>query len=192
MRLGRLSLSYLFLAGIVLGMILIGLGRKVLLADTGILNEEALYHMKYMTVDRNVLFWYVIGIRLKSLLGLVVFATTYLGLVVVGCSAVGYGTSAGMFLAAAVMRYGLKGILLVITAVFPQYILYGPAYFFLLLWCRQICRLIYFEKGAKLGNKQLILIKLMQLLGIIAVIIAGCSLESYINPIILKKILKNF
>ncbi len=192
MRLGRLSLSYLFLAGIVLGMILIGLGRKVLLADTGILNEEALYHMKYMTVDGNALFWYVMGMRLKTSLGLVVLATTYLGLAVVGCSAVGYGASAGMFLAAAVMRYGLKGILLVITAIFPQYILYGPAYFFLLLWCRQICRLIYFEKGARLGNKQLILIKLLQLLGIIAVIIAGCSLESYINPIILKKILKNF
>lgn len=192
MRLGRLSFSYLFLAGIILGMLLIGLGKKVLLTDTGILNEEALYHMKYMTVDGNALFWYVMGVRLKSSLGLVVFATTYLGLVVVGCAVVGYGASAGMFLAAAVMRYGLKGFLLVITAILPQYILYAPAYFFLLLWCRQICRLIYFEKGARLGNKQWILIKMLQLLGIIAVIIAGCSLESYVNPMILKKILKNF
>ena len=192
MRLRRLSLSYFFLAGIILGMLLIGLGKKVLLTDTGILNEEALYHMKYMTVDGNVLFWYVMGIRLKSSLGLVIFSTTYLGLVVVGCAAVGYGASAGMFLTAAVMRYGLKGVLLVMTAIFPQYILYGPAYFLLLLWCRQICRLIYFEKGARLGNKQWILIKLLQLLGIIAVIIAGCSLESYVNPMILKKVLKNF
>ena len=148
--------------------------------------------MKYMTVDGNALFWYVMEMRLKTSLGLVIFATTYLGLAVVGCSALYYGASAGMFLAAAVMRYGIKGILLVITAILPQYILYIPAYFFLLLWCRQICRLIYFEKAARLGNKQVILIKLLQLLGIIAMIIAGCSLESYINPMILKKILKNF
>lgn len=189
---GKLPLTYLFLAGIFLGMILVNFGKKVLLADTGMLNEEALYHMKYMTVDGNALFWYVMGIRLKTLVGLVVLATTYLGLVAVGCAAVNYGVLAGMFLVSALMRYGVKGILLVITAIFPQYLIYGPAFFFLLIWCEQICRLIYFEKGARLGSRQFVLVKLLQLLGIIAVIITGCALESYVNPMILIKLLKNF
>ncbi len=189
---GRLPFLYLFMAGIFLGMILINLGKKVLLADTGILNQEALYHMKYMTVDGNDLFWYVLGTRLKPLISLVILATTYLGLAAVGAIAVSYGVSAGMFLAAAIMRYGVKGILLVITAIFPQYLIYGPALFFLLVWCEQICRLIYFEKTARLASRQLVLVKLLQLLAVIAIIIAGCVLESYVNPIILKKVLKNF
>ncbi len=189
---GRLPFLYLFMAGIFLGMILINLGKKVILADTGILNEESLYQMKYMTVDGNALFWYVLGIRLKPLISLVVLSTTYLGLAAVGTMAVSYGVSAGMFLAAAVMRYGIKGILLVSTAIFPQYLIYGPALFFLLVWCEQICRLIYFEKAARLGSRQLVLVKLLQLLAIIAIIIVGCVLESYVNPIFLKKNLKNF
>lgn len=191
MRLGS-KFPYLFLAGTLLGIILMNLGKKFLLADTGLLNEEALYHMKYMTVDGNALFWYVMGIRLKPLVSLVVLATTYLGIVAVWGTAAGYGVWTGMFLAAAVIRYGVKGILLVMTAIFPQYVIYGPAFFFLLVWCEQICRLIYFEKGIRLRSRQVVLVKLLQLVAIIAVIIAGCALESYVNPLILIKLLKKF
>lgn len=191
MRLGS-KFPYLFLAGTLLGIILMNLGKKFLLADTGLLNEEALYHMKYMTVDGNALFWYVMGIRLKPLVSLVVLATTYLGIMAVWGTAAGYGVWTGMFLAAAVIRYGVKGILLVMTAIFPQYVIYGPVFFFLLVWCEQICRLIYFEKGTRLRSRQLVLVKLLQLVAIIVAIIAGCALESYVNPMIIKKLLKNF
>ncbi len=189
---GRIPLMYLFIAGIFLGIILINLGKKALLENTGLLNEEALYYMKYMTVDGNALFWYVLGIRLKPLMILAVLSTTYLGLVAVCATVVGYGAAAGMFLAAAMIQYGAKGILLVITAIFPQYLIYGPAFFFLMVWCEQICRFIYFEKGAGLGSRQLVLVKLLQLFGTIAVVITGCVLESYVNPLVLKNLLKIF
>lgn len=193
MQTGRkIPLPYLFAAGIFLGIILMNLGKEVLLAETGLLNEESLYHMKYMTIDGNALFWYIIGERLKNVVILAVLATTYLGLAAVCAMAVGYGAAAGMFLAAVTIRYGLKGMLLVVTAIFPQYLLYAPAFFFLMVWCEQICRGIYFEKGIRLRNKQTLLVKLLQLLGIITITIIGCTLESYVNPIIFKNLLKIF
>ena len=188
----RLPLPYLFMAGMAVGLILMTLGRTTLFEETGLLNEESLYQMKYMTVDRNALFWYILGIRFKNVAILAVLATTYLGLAAVCTMTISYGAAAGMFLAAAMMRYGVKGILLAVTAIFPRYLLYVPAFFFLLVWCEQICRGIYFEKGARLGSKQMLLVKLLQLLGIIAVVIIGCGLESYVNPTVLKNLLKIF
>ncbi len=189
---GKLPLLYLFLAGALLGILLINLGKAALLEHTGLLNEEALYHMKYMTVDGHTLFWYVLGIRVKHLLILAVLSTTYLGLAAVCSAVVGYGATAGMFLAVAMIRYGLKGVLLVITAVFPQCLLYVPGFFFLMVWCEQTCRFLYFEKGARLGNKKFLLVKLLQCLGVMVVVIVGCVLESYVNPVIFKKMLKIF
>ncbi len=189
---GSLPLLYLIAAGVILGILLMNLGRKTLFQETGLLDQESLYHMKYMTVDNNALFWYVLCMRLKSTVVLAILSTTYLGLAAVCVAAVGWGTGAGMFLTAAFVRYGVKGIVLAITSVFPQYLLYGPACFFLMRWCEQICRAIYFEKGRQLTGKQVFLTKLLQLLGVMAVVIIGAVLESYVNPSLLKKLLKNF
>ena len=189
---GKLPLAYLFLAGMLLGIIIVNAGKEILLDKTGLLGEESLYHMKYMTIDTKALFWHVMGTRLKDIAILAVLATTYLGLVVICVKAVWYGTAAGIFLGASVMQYGIKGILLAVTGVLPQYILYVPVLFWFLVWCEQICRGIYFQKSAFLNNRREIVIKLLQLLVIVIVVIIGCILESYVNPIMLKKLLKNF
>jgi uncharacterized membrane protein SpoIIM required for sporulation len=168
------------------------IGRTKLLGEAGLLSEESLYHMKYMTVDKNALFWYVAGMRLKKVVILAVLATTYLGLAAVCAAIIGCGVTAGMFLSAAFLQYGAKGLLLVLASVFPQFLLYVPALFFLFKWCEQICRGIYFEKNLRLAGRNALLAKLMQLLGIVAVAITGCVLESYVNPILVKKLLKIF
>ncbi len=189
---GRLPLLYLFAAGVALGIIFMNIGKGTLLEGAGLLSQESLYHMKYMTIDKNALFWYVAGMRLKKVMVLAVFSTTYLGLVAVCVMTAGWGVTVGMFLSAAFLQYGAKGLLLVITSVFPQFLLYVPALFFLLKWCEQICRGIYFEKNLRLAGKNALLVKLLQLLGIVAVTITGTVLESYVNPIIVKKLLKIF
>ena len=188
----RLPLPYLFLAGMLLGIVLVNAGREILLDKTGLLGEEALYHMKYMTIDTKALFWHVVGTRLKDIAIPAVLATTYLGLVVVCARAVWYGAATGIFLAASVMRYGIKGILLAGAGIFPQYILYVPVLFWFLVWCEEMCRGIYFEKSAYLMGRREVIVKILQLVAIVIVVIIGCMLESYVNPILLKKLLKNF
>ena len=56
MSAARLPLTTLFLAGVLLGILLLSFGKKGLLEESGVLGEEMLYHMKYMTVDSDALF----------------------------------------------------------------------------------------------------------------------------------------
>ena len=175
-----------------MGLLAAGMGREVLCTETGLLGKEELYRMKYMTVEPDTLFWYILEERMKNTIILAVLATTYLGIVAAGITAAGFGVNVGIFLAAALIQYGVKGILLFLAGTLPQYVVYVPALYFLVLWCERVCRGIYFDKKIISGNQRELLVKLLQILGIITLIIIGSALESYINTLLLKKLLKIF
>lgn len=193
-RTGKLPLLTIFLIGVVLGIITMNCGKSLLLENTGLLDEYALYHMKYMTVDSNALFFYVLKTRCKDVAILTIMSTTYLGLAVIGAMAFWYGASAGMFVSAVVMRYGMKGVLFALTGIFPQYIFYIPAAIMLFLWSERICRSIYFKDSLSIeeAGSHLLPRRLMQLVIIAIVVIIGCMLESYVNPFLLSQLLKIF
>lgn len=201
MRLGRFHIQMeklpflqIFLVGISIGILGMSFGRSILLENTGLLDEYTLYNMKYMSVDGRALFYYVLRERLSCVVILVVLATTYLGLFLCVGVAFWYGMAAGAFLAAAVIRYGLKGILFAVVSVFPQYLIYVPVLFHLLLWCETLCRGIYFQKNFR-QEKGNILLKskyIMKLIVLLLLMIIGCILESFINPQLLSGLLKIF
>lgn len=191
---GRISVLPLFMAGFVAGILIMNIGESILLKSTGLFDEETLYHMKYMTVDSNALFCYVLRKRLVGLLIFAVLSTTYLGLVLCMGAVVWYGAAFGGFLAVLSLRYGLKGILLAMAAIFPQYLLYLPAMLAFLFWCESIYRGIY-QRGngtEALDGKGLLMKKMGQLAVILGVTTAGCALEGYVNPGILLGLLKIF
>lgn len=194
MQKGRLPYGPIFLAGVLAGILMMNLGKSILLENTGLLDEYTLYHMKYMTVDSSALFYYVLRLRLKSAVMLVILATTYLGVFVCAGSVFWYGFSAGTFLAAVVIRYGLKGILFALAGILPQYILYVPAMVALLVWCENLNRSIYFRNNVTAdGDSRVVWAKrLAQLAVIMCVLILGCLLESFLNPGLLEKFLKIF
>lgn len=199
---GSLPFGSIFLVGLVAGILIMNFGKSVLLENTGLLDENTLYHMKYMTVDSNALFCYVLQKRLGSVLVLGILATTYLGLAVCVGTAFWYGMSAGAFLAALTIRYGIKGIIFAMVSVFPQYLLYAPALAALLLWCEQTNRSIYFrgqragEEGrlpyGKSGLRRSLPVKILKLLMIMGIVILGCMLEGFCNPKIMLSFLKIF
>ena len=194
MHKGRLPLGPIFLAGVLAGMLMMNLGKSILLENTGLLDEYTLYHMKYMTVDSSALFYYVLCLRMKTAITLAILATTYLGLVVCAGATFWYGLSAGAFLSAAVIRYGLKGILFACVGILPQYIVYVPAFVILLMWCETLNRSIYFRNSSVTeGNGTVPWFKrVAQLLLILGVLLLGCMLESFANPGLLEKFLKIF
>ncbi len=201
MRLGRFRIQMeklpflqIFMVGLAVGILGMNFGKSILLENTGLLDEYTLYSMKYMSVDGKALFYYVLRERLGSVVVLAVLATTYLGLFLCVGAAFWYGMAAGAFLAAAVIRYGLKGILLAVVSVFPQYLVYIPVLFHLLLWCEMLCRGIYFQKNfhQERGNRLLKSKYIMQLVMLCLLMIVGCVLESFINPQILSGLLKIF
>ncbi len=181
-----------FGAGLLFGIILINIGKSFLLGETGLFDEYTLSHMKYMTVDSNALFCYILRKRMSRMLILAVLSSTYLGLIICMGAAFWYGMSAGTFLAALSLRYGLKGILLAVISLFPHYLLYVPAILLLLIWCEELFRGIYVRGEMNAQDRGFLLKKAGRLLVILAVAGAGCLLEGYLNPYLLLGFLKIF
>lgn len=200
----KLPLLPIFLAGVFTGILIIGFGKSSFTQTAGLLDANTLYSMKNMTVDGNALFYYVLRSRIGLALFMVIASTTYLGLFLCAGITFWFGMSSGMFLSAALLRYGMKGIFLVAAAIFPHYLLYVPAMLALLLWCEKLCRNIYYQKSFRIqrtqeggGIKKLFPMVggmgfAMQLVAACMALLAGCVLESYINPYLFSGLLKIF
>ena len=190
---GKLPLRFLFLTGFVTGLCAVYFARGILLEDAGMLDEDMLYRMKYMTVDSNALFCYVFRKRMEVLILLAVLSTTYLGYVACMGAAVWCGMSSGIFLATLTVRYGIKGIVLAIISMFPQYLFYIPAIIMMLGWGEDLYRAIY-SRGLNIhvADKTFV-VKKLGWLGVIAFLtFLGCVMEGYVNPGILIGYLKVF
>ena len=189
---GKLPLRFLFLIGFGIGLFAAYFGRGIWFQTTGILDEDTLYRMKYMTVDSGVLFAYVLCKRCRNFFVLIIMATTYLGLVFCGGITVKYGFSIGFFISSAVYRYGIKGLLLGIVGAFPQYLCYVPAILLLIRWCEELHRSIYFYHNITGQGKKSLPGRLGKLALILMVLIFGCILECFVNPVLLKGFLQFF
>lgn len=191
---GKLPFLTIFMIGLVAGTIIMNLGKSLLVEYTGLLDEDTLYHMKYSAVDNSALFLFVLKKRLKHVGILAIMATTYLGLAVAGSYALWYGMATGSFVSVLMMRYGLKGLLLGVTVMFPHYLLYVPAVAYLLIWAEKVCRNIYFRRNGYVeqGKEHIRLKYFLQLGAVVAAVVLGCLLEGYINPYLLAWLLKIF
>ncbi|MCM1102122.1 MAG: hypothetical protein NC079_08980 [Clostridium sp.] len=193
------SYGYIFPVGLIAGILMMNLGKDILLENTGLLDEDTLRYMSSAATDGSVLFAFVLRKRMLFVGAMALIATTYLGVAACVFAAGWYGLATGAFLAAGVLRYGVRGILLVSAATLPQYLLYGPAIYALLLWCEKTCRMIYgkkryrgagteaeFRDGSYLAKRPAVFGRIFSLLVIFLVMVAGCALESYVNPAILR------
>ena len=189
----NIPILYIFLISFIIGILIMNLGKSTWLVNTGLLDEYTLYHMKYITVDSNALFLYVLKERLLSFAVLIIFSTTYMGIIVVWGYTIWYGISAGMLLSAVVIRYGIRGMLLIGGGLFPHYLLYIPIIYIMLILCENTCRRIYFRHGYEFNDARKKLTTIIMQYGILLIsLLLGCALESYVNPIIFTSILKIF
>ena len=131
------TLAVIVAVGFAVGLVLMNLGKKALLYNTGLLSEYTLYDMKYSGVDSHAFFLYLLQKRIGIALVLAVLSTTWLGLAAAWTGAAWLGVSFGMLMMASILRYGLKGILLIFAGVFPQILVYFPAALLLLQWIQE-------------------------------------------------------
>lgn len=188
----RFPFGYIFLVGLVAGILTMNFGKSILLEDTGLLDENTLRQLSSVNLGGSALFAFVVRKRMLVFVMFAVAATTYLGVAVCFIGAGWYGFSAGVFLAAGVLRYGMKGLLLALAATLPQYLIYIPAIYGLLLWCEKTCRMIYGKNyyQDKDAKTPALTGRVLSLLVLAAVMLAGCALESFVNPPILRGFLK--
>lgn len=176
------------IAGIVLTYVL---NAKFHTVDA-LVGKEELYQLKYYTLEGNGYFWYVLLERVKPLLIISLLSTTWLGVYGVLRTLLWFGYSFGTLTASCLILFGIKGILLMLTIIFPQCILFAPVTLIWLKYCNEMSFYLYHEKTEEKDRGEIIRQKLIQLLILLPFFIVGCLLEGYVNPIILIGFLKIF
>lgn len=125
---------------------------------------------------------------------LLLFATTYFGLLALKVLVLWQGILFGMAFYAGIYAKGMKGFLLFLVGTFPQYLLFIPAFCLMLCWCHQTCCLLYFKNHniwlSYRNEKRQVIYQAGLLLWIFCIVFLGCLLESYVNPILMSDLIK--
>ena len=185
-----------FFLGIIVGIILIFLCRNRLQTDIYLLNEEWILYMQSGQVESKALFIYILFKRLKEIGLMVLLATTFAGIVCMYGYIGVLGAGTGVLLAISCLRYGVKGLMLVMAASFPQALLYLPVFLYIFHLCYLLCVKLYFPHKDYWKNnssmKVFLFKNVMYILIALVVVIIGILLESYVNPKIFFSFIKNF
>ena len=184
----RLAVLFCFVAGIIGANII----DKSKMSGFGLWNAYFIEKFKYARIRPGELFYYILEQRLFVMLFLLLLSATSWGTLAGGVFLAWQGFAAGFLMAASVVSYGAKGILLMGVAFFPQYLIYVPAYvacLYLAVFFRDRIRA---KGGGGMGHRREYFLFLAICLLLLGVYITGILLESYVNPFLLKKILKIF
>lgn len=176
-----------FLAGIVSANLM---GQELLISD-GILNTYYMEQYLQGSVDSTALFGRIFLERLQMILLLLVagrlIRSKILFLLTEGVMA---GTF-GFLMVAAITNLGMNGILIVICALLPQWLFYlaalGLFFLFRMKWEKSPAR--YGSPGAQMRQASEHIVGYALLFFIL---LLGMMLETYLNPVIMKQILKLF
>lgn len=190
------SWLYLFLGSFLLGILIMNMGNEILLGDAGIFNTASMNRLKYIEINEGKFFAYVLRQRLGGCIVLLILSTTTLGLVSAYGVVLLQGMMTGMLMTAAVIRYGIKGLLLILGGMFPHQCLLIPGGVMMLGWCLE--NYYWFHRYGKgtipyfRNRRQQLFHQGILLLWILLVMLIGCVLESYVNPILISDLIKVF
>lgn len=187
---------YLFLGSFLLGVVVMNMGNEMLLSENGIFSNASIGRLQYIEIDSNGFFQYVLKHRMGEGMALLILSATGFGLISVYACIIWQGMLAGMTVTTAIIRYGIRGLLLLLGGMFPHQLLLIPVKIMLLGWCYENCCRLHFPgkymQPYYKSRKQQYLRQAIGILWIGVVIIIGCILESYVNPILISDLVKIF
>ncbi|MCM1536909.1 MAG: stage II sporulation protein M [bacterium] len=187
---GRLALiggSVPFLIGFFAGIALLVLGREWFLGSGNMLGADKTHYIGYLDIHKNRLFFYVLEQRMRTVILMLLLSVTPIGRFIRYAYTAWYGLAFGMILTAAYAVYGVRGLGLVGTCLFPQILFYIPAYILLCVMSKRIYEQYTCGYGGAGWHRLLAGIGVILLLGML-----GCIAEAYANSLIVMKMLKNF
>lgn len=187
---------FFFLLGICLGILFANLLGNRYIDKISLLSDYMLLKYQRMDLQQEKLFRYCLEARVLPMCYIWVFGLTMFAAVVGYLYVMWFGFTAGALLSIATMRFGAKGVLLCLCGVLPQYIIYVPLMLALLAVSSGTGMRLYGRGGMRGtvygGKRKLIGTYFLVFLLLLVVCIMGIFLESYVNPFLLKKILKIF
>ena len=180
-----------FMPGFLLGIVYVNFIARQYMAEPGIFSDFFLNQFQSVSIDAREYIWYLLRLRAVPFLALAGLSLTRAGKASAVLFLVWTGISAGILISAAVLNLGIKGSLLCLVGLFPQFLLYIPAYVVLLWYCytvpqthwnRQKTIFVSLAMSQTHWNRQkTIFVSLAMSVGIL--------LEIYINPMIVKAFL---
>ena len=188
MKYVRLAVLLTFLAGILIANVI----EEEQLNSFGIWNTYFIEKFKYAQIRPGDLFYYVLMERLPIMLLLLLLTVTSWGTIAGTVFLSWQSFAAGFLMAASVVSYGMKGILLMGVGFFPQYLIYVPLYITYVYLAAFFGGRTKEGWGKGTGHMREWILFLAMLILFLSIYVTGIFLESYVNPYLLKKILKIF
>lgn len=170
-----------FILGIVTGNFFIGNADN----ETGVMSSYFLNKFQYLEIDGSQLFFYVFEERVQKFLILALLGITNIGCIMISLTTMWMGVCLGSFLSICVMRMGIVGLGIGVVSLFPQYMIYVPVYIIAFLCIRKMEQS---KKNMKSGGKKTLFAYLGIMVLCLLLMVFGIILESYVNPMLLKKI----
>jgi len=164
-----------YMAGFLIGILFANFVSKDYIAGMGILDDFFLEQYVQTDVDAIEFLWYAAYIRLFPAVLLFALGSTKLRKGTALVFILWTGFSSGMILVAAVMKLGVKGIILCLLSLTPHFICYAAGYL-MLLW------FLYAYPKVQWNLSKMVSFGLFMLTGLL--------LECYVNPVIMKMFMK--
>ena len=151
------------------------------LIKEGILNQEFIYDTEMLIIDKRALFFLCFGRRIRAFFLLFLLAFSSVNIFVNSIFFLGCGIYTGSIMELLAVRYGMQGIGMYFTMIFPQGIFYALGFGILGCWCLNQERVQSNIKNRKVEKLRNIKNKKAVILAFVLVLI-GIFLESYVNP----------
>ena len=180
-----------FLTGFAAGVLYMALFGRSVVHETTLLSRY--FFSKYQQVEfaSGELFLYILKSRMSAFTLLWLTGFTFFGTAASLLALAWVGISLGITMTTAAMKLGFSGMLICLASGLPQLILYVPATAWLLRKISEMSENRERRSSRYSGGRgQLLSYLLVWLLGF-SLFFLGSLLESYVNPLFLRAVLKN-
>lgn len=180
-----------FLTGFAAGVLYMALFGRSVVHETTLLSRY--FFSKYQQVEfaSGELFLYILKSRMSAFTLLWLTGFTFFGAAASLLALAWVGISLGITMTTAAMKLGFSGMLICLASGLPQLILYVPAAAWLLRKISEMSENRERRSSRYSGGRgQLLSYLLVWLLGFF-LFFMGSLLESYVNPLFLRAVLKN-
>lgn len=168
-------LAFYCMSGFLIGILYANIQSRDYITGMGIFNEYFLSRYSAEEIDVVKFLWYVAKIRFTPLVLLAALGCTRFRRGIAAAFLSWTGFSGGFLITAAVMKMGIKGVLLCLISLVPHFAFYIAGYG-ILLWY------LYSYPRIRWNFSKTVVLALFLCLGIL--------LECYVNPVIMQMFLQ--
>ena len=174
-------IAFVVFVGFIAGVLSIALWKENWLISEGILNSEFISDITELKIDKRALFFLCLGRRMRAFFLLFLLSFSSVNYLVNTVFFFISGFYVGTMMEILTVRYGMQGVAMYFTMIFPQGLFYMLGFWMLGCWClkqenvESSLKNRKIQKITKIRNKRAVSVSWI-------LVLTGIIVESYINP----------